>query len=457
MHEPVLLREVPTIAEWFGHGGGVGLERARALGPGGTLQELSLSGLRGRGGAGFPTARKWRSIGQARPAAGERYVVVNAAEGEPGTFKDRALLRANPYQVLEGAAIAAVTVGAPKAYLGLKRTFRTEIDRLERALAEMEAEGLTAGVSFEIVAGPDHYLLGEETGLLQVIEGEEPLPRWAPPYQHGLFATGPQAGWSSAPKRDAEPTPKSNPTLVNNVETLATVPHILAHGPEWYRSMGTEESPGPVVCTVVGDVVRPTVVEVEMGTPLIELIETHAGGLEEGRYVKAVLSGFANAALTGAVLDAPVSYEGLRDAGGGLGSAGFIVYDDRTNMVEVARLASNYLYVESCGQCSACKLGSGDITERLDRIARSGGDDTDVEAIGARLLSVTDANRCYLGTEEQLLVSSILRLFPEDVVAAIEGGGIEGRGLDVPKLVELDRYDPDYHRKRPDWTFGGVS
>ncbi len=453
MHEPVLLRDVPTVADWWENGGGIGLDRAQELGPGGTLQELGLSGLRGRGGAGFPTARKWRSIGQARAEAGDRYVVVNAAEGEPGTFKDRALMRANPYQLIEGATIAAITVGATKAYIGLKRTFRTEIDRLERALTEMEAEGLTAGVDFELVAGPDHYLLGEETGLLQVIEGDEPLPRWAPPYQHGLFATGPQAGWSSAPKRDAAATPKSNPTLVNNVETLSSVPHILALGPEWYRSMGTEDSPGPIVCTVVGDVVRPTVVEVEMGTPLIELIATHAGGLAPGRYVKAVLSGFANAVLTGTELDAPVSYEGLRDAGGGLGSAGFIVYDDRTNMVEVARLASNYLYVESCGQCSPCKLGSGEITERLDRIARTGGDEDEIEAIGARLQTVTDANRCYLGTQEQLVVSSILRRFPEDVVAALEHGGIEPRGLDVPKLVELDAYDPAQHRKRPDWTY----
>ena len=211
MHEPVLLRDVPTMADWWEAGGGIGLDRAEKLGVGGTLQELGLAGLRGRGGAGFPTARKWRSIGQARPETGDRYVVVNAAEGEPGTFKDRALIRANPYQLIEGAAIAAVTVGATKAYIGLKKTFRTEIDRLERALTEMEAEGLTAGVDFELVAGPDHYLLGEETGLLQVIEGEEPLPRWAPPYQHGLFATGPQAGWSSAPKRDAEPTEPVQP------------------------------------------------------------------------------------------------------------------------------------------------------------------------------------------------------------------------------------------------------
>jgi NADH-quinone oxidoreductase subunit F len=456
VYEPFLLRDVPTVADWWEAGGGIGLDRAEALGPGGTLQELGLSGLRGRGGAGFPTARKWRAVLQARAAAGERFVVVNAGEGEPGTFKDRAILRANPYQVIEGAAIAAVTVGAEKAYLGLKQTFTAEIDRLERAIEEMEAEGLTAGVELEVVAGPDHYLVGEETALLQVIEGEEPLPRWAPPYLHGLFATGPTAGWSSAPKKDAQPLEDVNPTLVNNVETLASVPHILALGPEWYRSIGTEDSPGPVVCTVVGDVLRPAVVEVPMGTPLIELIEVHAGGLAPDRYVKAVLSGFSNAVLTGADLDAPVSYEGLLDAGSGLGAAGFIVYDDRTNLVEVARMASNFLYVESCGQCPPCKLGAGEITERLDRIARTGGDDGDVEAIGARLLTVTDAARCHLAAQEQELVSSILRRFPEDVVAALDGGGIPARGLDVPKLVELDEIDPRQQHKRADWTYGGA-
>jgi NADH-quinone oxidoreductase subunit F len=307
----------------------------------------------------------------------------------------------------------------------------------------------------ELVTGPDHYLLGEETGLLQVIEGDDPLPRWAPPYLHGLFAGGPQAGWSSTPKPGSVPSAASNPTLVNNVETLASVPHILRNGPEWYRSMGTDESPGPITCTVVGDVVRPTVVEVEMGTPLGQVID-HAGGVGEGRSVKAVLSGFANEVLTAAALDAPVSYEGLRDAGGGLGSAGFIVYDDRTNMVEVARLASNFLYVESCGQCPPCKLGSGEITERLDRIARAGGDEDEVEAIGARLATVTDANRCYLGTQEQLLVSSILRRFPEDVVAALDRG-VEGRGLVVPKIADLEDgrvdYDLDQARKQPDWTY----
>lgn len=452
MAEPFLLREVPDLAAWLGDGGGDGLGRALALGPSATVAEIERSGLRGRGGAGFPTGRKWRSIRAAGVDAGERYVVVNAAEGEPGTFKDRAILRANPYQVLEGAVIAAVTVGARRAYVGLKRTFRTELDRLERALSELEAEQLTAGVEIVLVAGPDHYLLGEETGLLQVIEGDDPLPRWAPPYQHGLFATGPQAGWAGPPARDAGAEAGAHPTLVNNVETIASVPHLLARGVDWYRSMGTEASPGPVVATVVGDVVRPTVVEVPMGTPLWELIEGHAGGVPDGRAVKAVLSGFANPVLGAEALDAPVSHEGLAAVGGGLGSAGFIVYDDRTNLVEVARLASNFLYVESCGQCPPCKLGTGAITERLDRLARGVGDEADVEAIGARLATVTDANRCYLGTQEQVLIASILRRFPEDVVAALDGG-IAARGLEVPKLLEVDRFDPDQARKQPDWTY----
>ena len=257
MHEPVLLRDVPTMADWWEAGGGIGLDRAEKLGVGGTLQELGLAGLRGRGGAGFPTARKWRSIGQARPETGDRYVVVNAAEGEPGTFKDRALIRANPYQLIEGAAIAAVTVGATKAYIGLKKTFRTEIDRLERALTEMEAEGLTAGRRLRA---------GGRARPLPVGRGDRPAPGHrgrgaaaplgpavpARPLRHrpaGGLVVGPQEG-----RRADRPSP--TPRWSTTWRRLSSVPHILALGPEWYRSMGTEESPGPIVCTVVGDVVH---------------------------------------------------------------------------------------------------------------------------------------------------------------------------------------------------------
>ena len=259
--------------------------RSLELGPGGTIQEVRLSGLRGRGGAGFPTGRKWQSVRESAGPQEPRYVVANAAEGEPGTFKDRAILRANPYQVVEGLAIAAAAVGAVQAFIGIKGSFRTELDRLERALTEMEAEGAAGTVPISIVPGPDEYLFGEETGLLQVIEGDAPLPRLVPPYLHGLFATTPESGWSAGPRVTGQPALEfsgSNPTLVNNVETLATVAHVLARGPEWHRSLGTAESAGVAVCTVVGDVVRPGVVEVEMGTPLSEVIDRGEAGCDRG-------------------------------------------------------------------------------------------------------------------------------------------------------------------------------
>lgn len=454
------------------------MARARELGPGGTIQELALSGLRGRGGAGFQTARKWRSVldsasgsasgsalraGASGAAAGEGnayYVVCNGAEGEPGTFKDRAILLADPYQVIEGVAVASFVLGARQAFIALKASFRPQLDRLERALTEMEAASLAGEVPIAIVAGPEEYLFGEETGLLQVIEGEAPLPRLLPPYLHGLFATAPESGWSAGPRSTGRPPTTfsaSNPTLVNNVETLATVTHVLARGPEWHRSHGTASSPGRVVCTVVGDVVRPGVAEVELGTPLRTVIDDVGGGVGAGRLVKAVLSGVSNPVLTGDQLDTPVSYEGMEAVGSGLGSCGFVVYDDTTDMVEVASAVSRFLYVESCGQCPACKLGTGAITDALDALAAGTAPGDTVERIGARLRSVTDGNRCYLPVQEQRVISSFLRAFPEDFVAAGEGVPVQLRGLGVAKLVDVSGgtaiLDVRQARKRPDWTY----
>jgi NADH:ubiquinone oxidoreductase subunit F (NADH-binding) len=439
------------------------LARAIELGPGGTIQEIRLSGLRGRGGAGFPTGRKWQSVRESAPADEPRYVVANAAEGEPGTFKDRAILRANPYQVLEGLAIAAWAVGATAAFVGIKASFRSEIDGLERALTALEAEGAAGNVPITIVTGPDEYLFGEETGLLQVIEGDAPLPRLMPPYLHGLFATTPESGWSAGPRLGgAERHPAtefagSNPTLVNNAETLATAAHVLARGPEWHRSLGTDASPGVVVCTVVGDVVRAGVGEIELGTPLGEVIDRIGGGVRAGRTVKTVLSGVSNPVLTADQLDTPVSYEGMEAAGSGLGSCGFVVYDDTTSAVELARVVSRFLYVESCGQCPACKLGTGAITEQLDALlsGRVGGDE--IEVIGARLRSVTDGNRCYLPVEEQRVVASLLRAFPEEFADAQDGIVPAPRGLQIAKLIDIRDgiavYDDRQSTKLPDWTY----
>jgi NADH-quinone oxidoreductase subunit F len=231
---------------------------------------------------------------------------------------------------------------------------------------------------------------------------------------------------------------------------------IVTRGADWYRTIGTGETPGPLICTVVGDVVHAGWAEIEPGTALREVIDRVGGGTRAGREVKAVLSGVSNPVLPASQLDAPVSYEGLLDAGGGLGSAGFIVYDDTRDMVAVARMVSRFLYVESCGQCRACKFGCGEITRSLDRIAEGGAGERDIESIGERLRGITDQNRCFVGEEEQRVIASLLRAFAEDFTAELEGG----RAVDplpVPKIVDIRDgvalYDEKQMRKQPDWTY----
>lgn len=445
---------VTTLEGYLGGGGGRGLQAARKLGPEAVVDEVDASGLRGRGGAGFPTGTKWRGVITA--GGTHRFAVCNAAEGEPATFKDRAILRRNPYQVVEGLAIAALAVGATHAYVGIKASFVPEREGLARAVAEMQAAELLGDLTVTIVAGPEEYLFGEEKALLEVLEGHEPLPRLFPPYVHGLFATRPQMGWESH-AGEARHRHESNPTLVNNVETLANVAHILARGAEWFRSTGTAQSPGTIVCTVVGDVERPAVVEVAMGTPLAEVLR-RCGGVGGGRRLKAVCSGVANPVLTADMVEVPLSYEGMEAIGTGLGAAGFAVYDDTACMVKLAGVVSRFLYVESCNQCPACKLGTGEITAHLERIDRGEGTEHDVELIGARLRSVADANRCFLPVQAQRVVASVLTSFPEEFTAHLEQGACPlPRPLAVPKLVDLHDgravLDARQPLKQPDWTY----
>ncbi len=460
---PVLLPDEPltSLDEYVdGFEGGQGVLAARELGAAGVVETIDRAGLRGRGGAGFPTGRKWASIRAGGPEVGERYVVANGAEGEPGTFKDRLLMRRNPYQVVEGVAIAAAVVDAAAAYVAVKGSFEPEIAALRRALTELAEAGLVGDVPITLVTGPDEYLFGEEKGLLEVIEGEDPLPRLFPPYVYGLFTTSPQMGWSAGIdlSADGPAIPSSNPTLVNNVETLATVVPILGHGALWYRGLGTAQSPGVVLCTVVGDTVRAGVAEVEMGTPLGEVIDQVGGGVRPGHRVQAVLSGVANGVVPGTRIDAPVSYEGLEAVGGGLGAAGFIVYDDEADMIAVARAVSRFLYVESCGQCPACKFGTGAITAALERVLAGEASVHDVEVMAARLDTVTDSNRCYLPVQEQLVVRSIVREFTADLEAYLTGRRPPYQGdVEVPKLLDLVDgravYDERQARKQPDWTY----
>jgi NADH:ubiquinone oxidoreductase subunit F (NADH-binding) len=366
---------------------------------------------------------------------GHRYVVCNAAEGEPATFKDRALMRANPYQLLEGVLIAAFAIDADAVYIALKASFEIELQRMAAAAREMQVAGICRDCEINIVGGPEDYLFGEEKALLEVIEGRDPLPRLFPPYEHGLFATDIVTGWEGAGGKRST-SRAANPTLVNNVETLSNVPHILARGADWFRSVGTEQSPGNLVCTIVGDVVAPDVGEVALGTSLGDVIDAVGSGLPPERRVKAVLPGVAAPVVTD--LSTPVSYEGFEAVGSAMGAGGYDVFDDTACMVAAALMVSRFLADESCGQCAPCKLGSTEISARLARIEAGIGDTADVDVIDRWLERVTDGNRCYLAVQERLVVGSFLKTFPDEVDEHFARGACpRQRPLVLPKLRDL--------------------
>jgi NADH-quinone oxidoreductase subunit F len=407
---------IPDLAAYLAAGGGTGLQRALELGGPAIVEMVRRSGLRGRGGAGFPTGIKWKGVaGDHQPRA----VVCNAAEGEPGTSKDRTILNRDPYRVIEGMAIAAVAVGASTVYLGIKARFTEPIARLDFAAREMAAAGLLEGIDFRVVEGPDDYLLGVETALLEVIQGNDPLPRTVPPYIQGLVA----------------PDGSEHATVVNNVETLANVPGIVSQGADWFRSIGTERSPGTMVFTVSGDVKTPAVAELPLGTPLSFLVYGPGGGMSTDRPPKLIVSGASNRPLTAAEIDTPMSFEGMESIGSGLGSGGFIVYDDSTCAVEVALLLSTFLQKGSCGQCPPCKLGTTAYMKGFGLLMEGRASVDDVDDLNAWLTRVTDANRCGLGAGQRELARGILDNFADDVAACLEGRCQPHRGLTLPPPV----------------------
>ncbi len=448
---------VRTLDEYRRNGGGKALELARKAEPEGVIGALEASGLRGRGGAGFPTGTKWRTVFDSLSDILRATVVINAAEGEPGTFKDRAILRANPYRVLEGALVAATVMGADTVIVAMKASFTVEVERVRAAIAEIEAAQWADEVTLVVVEGPSHYLYGEETALLEVIAGRNPFPRIAPPFRHGVDELGPDTkSAADEPMASETDDTAAAPTLVNNVETMANVPGIVVEGPDWFRSVGTEKSPGTIVCTITGRTVRHGVGEFAMGTPLSEIIETLGGGVRPGEKVAAVLSGVANALLPGDLIDTPVTYEDLAEAGSGMGSAGFIVFDGSSDPVAVAAGASRFLAVESCGQCTPCKQDGLAIAGFLQKLGTDGADETDMGALRSRLGTVTDSARCYLATQHQKVVESALRLFPEAVQAhADKQTGPVEPDLIVP-IVDLEGdaalLDEAHVDKQPDWT-----
>ena len=464
MAEPVVHSRVldpePTLSlrAYVDRGGGEGLVAARRLGPTAIIDDVEASGLRGRGGGGFPTGRKWRTVAANASPLLPATVVVNTAEGEPGSFKDREIVRRNPYRVLEGALIAAHAVGADRIVVALKSSFRDESRRVREAADEIATTGWSDGIAVEVLEGPSEYLYGEETALLEVLEGRAPFPRVAPPYRHGADELG-DGETSPADVDMAGPGADTlaPPTLVNNTETIANVPGILVHGPEWFRSVGTRESPGTVVCTVTGATARSAVGEVPMGTPLRTVVDELGGGAVLGRRIVAAMSGVANPVLPGPKFDTPLSYEAMAAAGTGLGAAGFIVFDDADDLVAVAAGVSRFLAVESCGQCTPCKQDGREISDILARLGRNEPEADDADRLHACLGTVVDEARCYLATQHQRVVSSILELVPERFADHDTGLIDPVEPVLIAPIVDLAdgavELDERQAAKQPDWSY----
>lgn len=451
------LEAVRDLDDHVSRGGGKGLDAARRLGPAGIIEHVQASGLRGRGGGGFPTGTKLASVAANTSPTIPTTVVVNGAEGEPGTFKDRAIMRANPFRVLEGALIAATAVAADRVVIALKRSEGLEVARMRTAADELVGRGWAPGIAIEVVEGPSAYLYGEETAMLEVLAGREPFPRIAPPYRHGAEdeAGGAAEAGSTAAMAGADTA--APPTLVSNVETFANLPGVLAEGPAWFRELGTDESPGTIVCTVTGNMVRHGVVEVPMGTPLRAVLEAVGGETASGGPIVAVISGVANPLLPAALLDTPLTYEDMAAAGAGLGAGGFVVLDDDTDVVAFVAGVSRFLAVESCGQCTPCKQDGIAIAGLLDRIRASVAEPAELDEVQERLDTVADGARCYLATQQELVVRSALVLFPEVFIAHLERrlGDVDPE-LTAPILdIVDDRAVLDVRQadKQPDWSF----
>jgi NADH-quinone oxidoreductase subunit F len=424
---------VGSLADYVRRQGGEALTSAARVAPGVLIDTITDAGLRGRGGAGFPTGRKWATIARSRQG-GSIPVVINAAEGEPGTFKDRTLLRRNPFRVLEGACIAARAVGADSVIVSTKASFTHEIARLNEAIDEITAAGWTDGLTVSVVLGPGEYLFGEETAMLEVIGGRPPFPRVVAPYRRGVAVDA----------HGEHPRNESTVALVDNVETLANVPGIVLNGADWFRSVGTDDSPGTVVCTVTGDTERAGVGEYAMGTPIGEVLDELGGGPRAGSSIAAVLGSASSPPLDGSALATPVSYEAMAAAGSDLGSAGFIVIGSDTPIRAVAAGVARFLSVESCGQCVPCKRDSLAIVETM----RTSGDR---RAIDDALTTVANGARCALAGQAERVVGALMRL-------ADSLGEPDGPVEPYPIVPMVDLVggqavlDTSHLDKRADWT-----
>ena len=401
----------PWTLETYESAGGYAMWRkilAEKTPPDDIIEELKLSALRGRGGAGFPTGLKWSFMPKHAP--GQKYVVCNSDEGEPGTFKDRDILRYNPHQLIEGMAIGGYVMGATVGYNYMRGEFYEPIERFEQALKEAYEAGLLgkdilqSGVDFDLHShiGAGAYICGEETALLESLEGKKGQPRFKPPFpaNYGLFG---------------------RPTNVNNTESYASVPIILEKGGQWFLDLGKENNGGTKVFSVSGHVNKPGNYEIGLGTPFKDLLEM-AGGMKDGKKLKAVIPGGSSAPVLPAdvMMDLTMDYDAIGKAGSMLGSGAVIIMDEDTDMVEVLGRIAHFYYEESCGQCTPCREGTGWMSRMIMRIARGEGQVEDLDKLDEIAGNIMGRTICALGDAAAMPVQSFIKCFRDEFVAKIE-------------------------------------
>ena len=371
------------------------------------IETLKSSGLRGRGGAGFPTGLKLSFM--PRDAQGQKYIVCNSDESEPGTFKDRDILRFNPHQVIEGMALAGYAIGATIGFNYIRGEYYEPWQRFEAALVEARQAGLLgenlmgSEIAFELHSqrGAGAYICGEETALLESLEGKKGQPRFKPPFPAQVGAFG-------------------KPTTINNTETLASIPPIIRNGAEWFSSIGVENSGGTKIYSVSGHVNRPGNYEVPMGMPFRDLLEM-AGGGQDGRALKAVIPGGSSVPVVpaDAIMGCTMDYDGLSQVGSALGAGSVIVMDETTCMVEVLERISYFYFVESCGQCTPCREGTGWLYRMIRRIRTGEGTPADLDRLKSVADRIEGRTICALGDAAAWPVQSFLKHFRHEFEAMI--------------------------------------
>jgi bidirectional [NiFe] hydrogenase diaphorase subunit len=396
------------IQEYIASNGYAALARAlMGMTPSEVIDQITRSGLRGRGGAGYPTGLKWSTVAKARSAT--KYVICNADEGDPGAFMDRSVLESDPHRVLEGMAIAAYAVGANRGYIYIRAEYPLAISRLRSAIQQAEELGVLGSSIFntpfsfhiDLRVGAGAYVCGEETALIASIEGKRGQPRPRPPYpaERGLW---------------------DRPTLINNVETFANVPPIIRSGGEWYASIGTEKSKGTKVFSLTGQINRTGVIEVPMGITLREIVYDIGGGVPDGRRLKAVQTGGpTGGCIPEEHLDVPVDYDSLVKLGSAMGSGGMIVMDETSCMVDVARFFMGFCMAESCGKCVPCRVGTAQMYDLLRKITEGAATMDDLALLEELCDVVKHTSLCGLGQSAPNPVNSTLQYFRDEYEAHI--------------------------------------